>query len=106
MTDAPQHPRHQLSEVLHQPVRFSIVAALASADSLDFGTIRTAVQVTDSALSKQITILEGAGIVGVKKGFVGKRPRTWVQLTPSGRAAWGAHLGVLREIASGLGDAG
>ena len=102
MTDAPQHPRHQLSEVLHQPVRFSIVAALASADSLDFSTIRTAVQITDSALSKQITILEDAGIVGVKKGFVGKRPRTWLHLTTTGRAAWGTHLGVLGKIANGL----
>ncbi len=101
MTDAPQHPRHQLSDVLHQPVRFSIVAALAAADSLDFGTIRNAVQITDSALSKQITILEEAGIVGVKKGFVGKRPRTWVKLTQTGRAEWLAHLAVLREIAGG-----
>jgi len=95
------HPRLRLSETLHQPVRFSMVAALAAADQLDFKDLRDAVQVTDSALSKQISTLEAAGFVKVSKGFVGKRPRTSLKLTPEGRAAWTAHLAVLREIAVG-----
>ena len=95
------HPRLRLSETLHQPVRFSMVAALAAADQLDFKDLRDAVQVTDSALSKQISTLEAAGFVKVSKGFVGKRPRTSLKLTPDGRAAWTAHLAVLREIAVG-----
>jgi DNA-binding MarR family transcriptional regulator len=95
------HPRLRLSEVLHQPVRFSMVAALAAADLLDFKDLRDAVQVTDSALSKQISTLEAAGVVRVLKGFVGKRPRTSLTLTPEGRAAWAEHLAVLREIAAG-----
>jgi hypothetical protein len=37
----------------------------------------------------------------VKKGFVGKRPRTSLSLSTEGRAAWNEHLSVLREIASG-----
>jgi DNA-binding MarR family transcriptional regulator len=95
------HPRLRLSETLHQPVRFSMAAALAAADQLDFKDLRDAVQVTDSALSKQISTLEAAGFVKVSKGFVGKRPRTSLKLTPEGRAAWIAHLAVLREIAAG-----
>ena len=95
------HPRLRLSETLHQPVRFSMVAALAAADQLDFKDLRDAVQVTDSALSKQIGTLEAAGFLTVSKGFVGKRPRTSLKLTPEGRAAWTAHLDVLREIAAG-----
>jgi DNA-binding MarR family transcriptional regulator len=99
-TGAP-HPRLRLSETLHQPVRFSMVAALAAADQLDFKDLRDAVQVTDSALSKQISTLEGVGYVAVSKGFVGKRPRTSLKLTPEGRSAWREHLAVLREIAAG-----
>jgi DNA-binding MarR family transcriptional regulator len=99
MTDP--HPRLRLSEVLHQPVRFSIAAALAAADQLDFKDLRDAVRVTDSALSKQISTLEEAGYVGVKKGFVGKRPRTTLSLTAAGRTAWAEHLATLREIAAG-----
>ena len=98
-----QHPRYRLSETLHQPVRFSIAAALAATESMDFGTLRDHVQVSDSVLSKQITILEQAGIVQVKKGFVGKRPRTWLSLTATGRSSWVAHLAALREIAGGGG---
>ena len=55
-----QHPRYRLSETLHQPVRFSIAAALAATESMDFGTLRDQIQVSDSVLSKQITILEQA----------------------------------------------
>jgi DNA-binding MarR family transcriptional regulator len=96
-----QHPRYRLSETLHQPVRFSIVAALAATESMDFGTLRDRIQVSDSVLSKQVTILEQAEIVQVKKGFVGKRPRTWLTLTKGGRQAWADHLATLREIAGG-----
>jgi len=102
MTSTP-HARYRLSAIIHQPVRFSIVASLAPAESLDFSTIRNAVQVSDSVLSKQITILEEAGLVDVKKGYVGKRPRTWVKLTPKGRKAWHSHLDTLREIADSVG---
>lgn len=98
MTDA-DHPRHRLSDTIHQPVRFSIMAALAAAESLDFKDLRDAIQVSDSVLSKQITVLEGAGFVRVKKSFVGKRPRTSISLTQAGREAWGEHLKTLREIA-------
>ena len=100
MTAGP-HPRLRLSEVLHQPVRFSMMAALAAAEALDFRELRDAVQVTDSTLSKQVSALEAAGYVAVTKGFVGKRPRTSLKVTPAGREAWAAHLATLREIAAG-----
>jgi DNA-binding MarR family transcriptional regulator len=93
------HPRHRLSEVIHQPVRFSIMAALAAAEALDFKDLRDAIQVSDSVLSKQIAVLEDAGFVRVKKSFVGKRPRTSISLTSAGRNAWSEHLKTLREIA-------
>lgn len=96
------HPRHRLDEVIHAPVRFSIVAALAAAAEADFAFLRDTVQVTDSQLSKQIAVLEGAGYVHVRKGHVGKRPRTWLRLTAVGQEAFDAHLQTLREIAFGL----
>lgn len=95
------HPRHRLSDTLSNPVRFSIVAELGRAEKLSFREVRDAVEITDSALSKQVSALELAGYVGVQKGFVGKLPRTTLVLTHDGRAAWRAHLAALREIASG-----
>ncbi len=100
MTD-PQHPRHRLDDVIHQPVRFSIVATLAAPTEAEFGFVRDTVQISDSVLSKQVAVLEAAGYVEVRKGYVGKRPRTWLRLTAAGRTAFGAHLDALRTIAGG-----
>lgn len=94
------HPRKSLDPVIHSPVRFSIVAALASVDEADFQTLREAIEITDSVLSKQISLLEQADYVKVRKGFVGKRSRTWISLTGKGRAALSRHLSALREIAA------
>lgn len=100
MTDQ-QHARFRLDEVIHSPVRFSVVAALAKVDEADFAAVRDAVQVSDSVLSKQIAHLERAGYVHVRKGHVGKRPRTWLRLSPDGTDAFARHLAALRAIADG-----
>ncbi len=96
---AEPHPRHRLDDVVHQPVRFSIVATLAASAEAEFSFVRDTVQVSDSVLSKQVAVLEGAGYLHVTKGYVGKRPRTWLRLTDAGRAAFAAHLEALRAIA-------
>lgn len=94
----PQHPRHQLDELIHTPVRLSMMAALAAADSIDFQHLRDLVEVSDSLLSKHISTLEDAGYVHVDKGYAGKRPRTWLSLTSAGRAAYDDYIAVLTSI--------
>jgi DNA-binding MarR family transcriptional regulator len=96
------HPRNRLDELIHQPVRLSIVAALDAADEVVFSTLRDTVGVTDSALSRQVSLLEEGGYVKVRKGHVGKRPRTWLSLTAEGRDAFQKHLAALRQIVGGL----
>jgi hypothetical protein len=44
--------------------------------------------------------MEQAGYVQIRKGFVGKRPRTSARLTPAGRAAFDQHVAALQEIVS------
>ena len=100
-TEPPVHPRHELSEVLHQPVRFSITAALYRTETMDFKDLRNTIQVSDSVLSKQLSALEKAGYVDIKKAFVGKFPRTSVKLTKAGAQAWEHHIATLRLIAGG-----
>ncbi|PSK96489.1 DNA-binding MarR family transcriptional regulator [Murinocardiopsis flavida] len=97
-----RHPRAKLDDVIHAPVRFSIVAALAAADQADFKFVRDTVEVSDSALSKQVSTLESAGYVKVRKTFVGRRPRTYLALTPEGRSAFDRHVQALRDIAAGV----
>lgn len=95
------HPRHDLAPLLNAPIRLSVVAALAPVDKADFGFVRDLVEVTDSALSKQVATLEEAGLLAVKKGRVGRRVRTWLSLTADGRAVYQKHLAALRAIAAG-----
>ena len=97
--DTPAHPRHQLDATLGHPVRFSLMAALAQTEEIDFATLRDHLQVSDSVLSKQVSALESAGYVTVRKGFIGKRPRTWLKATQEGQTVWRHHLAALREIA-------
>ena len=96
---AGQHARHRLDDVIHAPVRFSIVAVLASVHEAEFGLVRDQVEISDSVLSKQANALWGAGYVKIRKGYVGKYPRTWLSLTKAGRKAYTAHLEALRAIA-------
>ncbi len=93
------HPRGRLTDLIHQPVRFSLLAALAQADELEFRFVRDTLDVSDSVLSRQASTLERAGYVAIRKGHVGKWPRTWLTLTPEGRSAFGNHLSTPREIA-------
>jgi DNA-binding MarR family transcriptional regulator len=101
-TDRPgegSHPRHRLDPVIYSPVRLSIVACLAAVDKAEFGFVRDTVEVSDSVLSKQVSNLEEADYVKVKKGYVGKFPRTWLSLSATGRQALEAHLAALAAIA-------
>ncbi|GAA1857694.1 transcriptional regulator [Paeniglutamicibacter psychrophenolicus] len=99
--EIPSHPRHQLAEDLAHPVRFSMAAALAATDETEFAVLRDHLQVSDSVLSRQASALEAAGIVRIRKGYIGKRPRTWLSLTKAGRETWARHLAALQAIASG-----
>lgn len=88
----------QLDPLIHQPARLSIMAALAVTREIEFGTLRDTIAISDSLLSRYMGNLEEAGYITVRKGFVGKRPRTWLSLTSKGRAAFTAHVELLRKI--------
>ena len=88
----------RFDELIHAPTRLSIVSLLAASEWADFKFIRDTVGLSDSALSKQLTTLEEAGYVEIRKGFVGKRPRTSARLTRAGRAAFELHVAALIAI--------
>ncbi len=43
-------------------------------------------------------MLESAGLITIEKGYAGKRARTWVTLTKSGRAALAAEIRQLKLL--------
>ncbi|WP_235583145.1 transcriptional regulator [Kitasatospora sp. Root107] len=68
------------------------------ADRVDFGFLKAQLAVTDGNLSRHVKVLEDSGLVSVEKGYAGRRPRTWVILTPQGAEALERELRALREL--------
>jgi DNA-binding transcriptional ArsR family regulator len=84
--------------LLIDPTRLSIVSLLAGLEWAEFAWVRESVGLSASALSKQVTTLSERGYVEIKKGYVGKRPRTWLNLSAAGHAAVDNHVAALQRI--------
>lgn len=94
--------REALDDLIHSPVRLTLMSALASVESADYQTLRQEMGVSYALLSKHATILENAGYLAVSKQFDGRTPTTRYRLTRRGRAAHTAYLAALDEIVRGL----
>ncbi|GGL99337.1 winged helix-turn-helix domain-containing protein [Glutamicibacter protophormiae] len=92
------HARNRLNADFSNPVRLSIMGSLNTVEEADFKTLRDALGISDSVLSRHLSALEDKGYVKIRKGFVGKRPRTWAKLSPEGRVAFTDHVQALKEI--------
>jgi DNA-binding MarR family transcriptional regulator len=88
----------EFDPVLLDPTRLTVVSLLAGVQWAEFTWVRETAGLTASALSKQISTLESHDYVTVEKGYVGKRPRTWVSLSAHGRAALEDHVARLQRI--------
>ena len=88
----------RFNELIHAPTRLEIVSLLAAAQWSDFKYIRDEIGLSDSALSKQLSTLESAGYVEIRKSFVGKRPRTSARLSTAGRRAFERHVAALQQL--------
>jgi DNA-binding MarR family transcriptional regulator len=92
-------------EVIHQPVRLRVMAALTALpeadEGLDFTRLKSLTGATDGNLGAHIDHLARAGYVESTKAFVARRPRTTVRATAAGRAAFAAHVAFLKAIIAG-----
>jgi DNA-binding MarR family transcriptional regulator len=84
------------------PARLKLLTMLTAVSEAEFATIRDALGVSDSVLSKHISALEDVGYVRRRKGVHRGRRTTWVALTPRGRTALSAHVAALRLLIDGV----
>ena len=92
------------NELIHQPVRLRIMAALNALppdSEVDFSTLRDVLKTTDGNLGAHLRKLEDAGYITVRKTFVNRKPRTFISMTPKGKAAFEMHIAALKSIISG-----
>ena len=81
--------------------RLKVAAYLSGCGQAEFGVVAAATELSPPTLSKATVSLEGAGYLDVRKGHIGRRPRTWLALTDRGRAAFQAHMDAVHSLAEG-----
>ena len=92
------HPVNRLDNVVHQRVRLGILTIAHEARRVEFGYLRTNLNLTAGNLSQHLTVLENAGLIRIEKGYEGKRARTWVNVTKAGNAALRDEITQLKRL--------
>jgi len=98
--DGQAHPVNGLDDVVHQRVRLGILTITHEARRVEFGFLRTELDLTGGNLSQHLGVLETAGLIEVEKGYAGKRGRTWITLTQAGHAALAEEIARLKLLIS------
>jgi len=88
----------ELDPLIHAPARLQVVTTLSAVSEAEFATLRAALEVSDSVLSKHISALAEAGYVRSRKGVRAGRRTTWIALTSTGRKALREHVAALRQL--------
>lgn len=87
-----------LDPILQPPKRLAITALLNSAASVEFAFLREHLDLSDSDLSKQMSVLAGAGYVAVTKTRPGRGGTTTYRITRDGRKAFTRHRTALAAL--------
>ncbi|MFJ4655414.1 transcriptional regulator [Nocardia sp. NPDC088792] len=87
-----------LNELFASLPRLKLVAFLDGCGEAEFLVVTELCELNKSTLSKAMSLLEDAGYLTVAKGYVGRKPRTWLALTPEGRKAYHGHLAALTAL--------
>ena len=103
---ASAHPVNGLDDVVHQRVRLGILTIAHEARRVEFGFLRTQLELTAGNLSQHLGVLETAGLVEVEKGYAGRRGRTWITLTRAGHAALAEEIARLKLLITRVETAG
>lgn len=71
---------------------------LAETGRADFPYLKRILGLTDGNLGRHIEVLAKRDLVSVTKGYEGKRPRTWIEITDLGAGALKAQVAGMRQI--------
>ncbi len=88
----------EINKLIHSPKRLEIMGALAEADWLAFKRVRAETGLDDSSLSRQLGILNKAGLLQMRKTPTVVGRQTWVSLTPNGRESFRQYSQIVRRL--------
>ena len=88
----------QIDRVIHAPARLFIMTTLYVIEGGDMVFLKKQTNLSWGNLSVQVSHLEDAGYVAVKKEFVENKPHTVVSMTPDGRIAFEEYRNHIKGI--------
>jgi DNA-binding MarR family transcriptional regulator len=91
-----------IERLVHEPGRLLVLVCLSVVTRADFLYVMRETGLSQGNLSSHLAKLEAAGYVTVEKTFVGKVPRTVLQLTEAGREALRSYRSRLIDALSRL----
>lgn len=91
-------PLADLDRLLENRIRLAIMAVLASGERADFTSLRSLLGTSDGNLATHAAVLERAGYLHIRKGFLGKKTRTTYTATERGRRAFARHVDELEKV--------
>jgi DNA-binding MarR family transcriptional regulator len=94
----------ELDPVIHPTHRLRICAMLIAGTTLELSVIKEHLDLSPSALSKQVSALVDAGYVKQERLGTDSR-RVWLSLTRQGARAYRNHVAALQEIVTSVPDA-
>lgn len=92
------HPATVLDDVVHQRTRLGILTVLAECQRADFPFLKSVLELTDGNLGRHLEVLADQNLITITKGYEGRRPRTWADITPLGRDALTAQIAAMKEL--------
>lgn len=87
----------ELDPLLHNQLRLSIMSLLTAHEEIAFTFIVEKTGATRGNVSVQVSKLEEAGYLTVKKEFINRRPQTSMSITQAGLRAMDLYTKALKE---------
>ncbi|HTW31495.1 MAG TPA: transcriptional regulator [Candidatus Sulfotelmatobacter sp.] len=86
------------NRLIHEPARLAILTVLSSCASADFVFLQKVTRLSKGNLSVQLTNLEQAGLVIVRKEIVDKKTRTTISLSRRGISELADYWKIMDQI--------
>ncbi|MCX5063853.1 MULTISPECIES: transcriptional regulator [unclassified Streptomyces] len=94
------HPSVGLNDVVHHRARLGILTVLGQVRKATFPYLKSQLRLTDGNLGRHLEVLAAEGLATLIKGYEGRRPRTWAEITDAGDAALAAEIATLKQLVS------
>jgi len=88
----------ELNPIIHGKLRLALLSLLCSVEEAEFTWLRVRTDSSDGNLGAQLTKLEDAGYIKMKKRFVARKPQTRYRVTESGRNALTEYVQALKQL--------